>query len=208
MLLPSLGPHWFRRQLVSSTILRRVRGNDRSCRISSIAFWYASRFRSLVSSLFSCSAIRSLISYGEVYWVPPTNLNLQKWSIASPHCGRSETVPHLLWTCSFTTAFVQRLHASLSHKFLGRRFGKHFWLFGQILCTLSNNAYFLQWTRFSHSRPFWWPTIIRTLIKTDCMKLAYLSNPSRNLYLMVYNLETSHYKFTLFTLSASKLFSV
>ena len=31
---------------------------------------------------------------------------------------------------------------------LGRRFGKHFWLFGQIPCTLSNNAYFLQWTRF------------------------------------------------------------
>ena len=79
--------------------------------------------------------------------------NLQKRSIASPHCarcgGRLETVPHLLWTCSFTTVTsVQRLSASLSHKFPGRRFGKQFWLFGQVSCALSNNVYFLRWTRF------------------------------------------------------------
>ena len=84
--------------------------------------------------------------------VAPTESNLQKQSIASPYCtrcgGRLETVPHLLWTCSFTTTFVQRLNASLSHGFPGRRFGKHFWLFGQIPYTLSINAYFLQWTRF------------------------------------------------------------
>ena len=81
-----------------------------------------------------------------------SGLNIQKWLIASLHCarcgGRSETNSHLLWTCSFTTKFVQWLRASLSHRFHGRRFGKHFWQFGQILCALSNNAYFLQWTRF------------------------------------------------------------
>ena len=81
-----------------------------------------------------------------------TGQNLQKRLIASPHCtqcdGRSEIVSHLLWTCSLTTTFVPNLSVSLSHRFLGQRFGKYFWLFGQILCTLSSNAYFLQWTRF------------------------------------------------------------
>ena len=84
--------------------------------------------------------------------VLPTGSNLQKWSIASSHCVRCggwlETFPHLLWTCSFTTTFVQRRSASLSHRFHGPRFEKHFWLFGQILCALSNNVYFLRWTRF------------------------------------------------------------
>ena len=80
--------------------------------------------------------------------VLPTGSNLQKRSIASPHCarcgGRLETVPHLLWTCSF----VRRLSASLYNRFPHHKFGKHFWLFGQILCALSNNAYFLQWPQF------------------------------------------------------------
>ena len=56
--------------------------------------------------------------------VIPTRLNLQKISIASPHCarcgGRLETVPHLLWTCSFTKTFVRRLSASLYHRFPSR----------------------------------------------------------------------------------------
>ena len=64
--------------------------------------------------------------------------NLQKRSIPHLSCGgRLETIPHLSWTCSFTTTFVQRLNASLSHRFPGRKFGKHFWLFGQVLCSLS-----------------------------------------------------------------------
>ena len=58
---------------------------------------------------------------------------------------------------------------------------------------------------FGHFGPYGQPTITRSLIETNCMKLASLSNPSSNLCLIVYNLETSHCKFTLFTLSASKL---
>ena len=50
--------------------------------------------------------------------------------------------------------------------------------------------------------------IVRSLIETNCMKLASLSNPSGNLCLIVCNLKTSHCKLTLFTLSASKLFNV
>ena len=52
---------------------------------------------------------------------------------------------------------------------------------------------------FGHCEPFGQPAIIRSLIETNCMKLAYLSNPSHNLYVIVFNLETSHCKFTLFT---------
>ena len=61
---------------------------------------------------------------------------------------------------------------------------------------------------FGYSGPFGQPAIIRSLMETNCMKLASLSNPSGNLYLIVCNLETSHYKFTIFTLSSFKLFSV
>ena len=61
---------------------------------------------------------------------------------------------------------------------------------------------------FGHFGPFGWLAIIRSLIETNCMKLASLRIPSGNLCLIVYNLQTSHCKFTLFALSASKLFSV
>ena len=69
-------------------------------------------------------------SYEDAYWVCYWQGQIfNKRSIASRHCaicgGRLETIPHLLWTCSFTTSFVQRLSSSLSHRFLGRRFGKH-----------------------------------------------------------------------------------
>ena len=49
---------------------------------------------------------------------------------------------------------------------------------------------------------------LKKSLGTKCMKLASLSNPSSNLCLIVYNLETSYDKFILFTLSASKLFSI
>ena len=120
-----------------------------------------------------------------------TRSNIQKWSITSPNCARCggplETIPHLLWTCSFTTTFLQRLSASISHRFPRRSFGKHSWLFGQIACTLSNNAHFSIGQDFGCSGPFGWPTMLRSLIETNCMKLASLTNPSGNLYLIVRN---------------------
>ena len=61
---------------------------------------------------------------------------------------------------------------------------------------------------FGHPRPFGRPTILMSLHETNCMKLASLRNPPSNLSLIVCNLETPHYKFTIFPLSASKLFSV
>ena len=75
---------------------------------------------------------------------------------------------------------------SFSHIY-GRRFGKHFWQFGQILWPYLAPI-FSNGQDFGHSGPFGLPAIIRSLIKTNCMKLASLSNPSRNLYLIVYNL--------------------
>ena len=51
-------------------------------------------------------------------------------------------------------------------------------------------------------------TILGTLDHLDRTKLASFNNPSINLYLNVYNLETSQYKFAIFTLIASKLFIV
>ena len=66
-----------------------------------------------------------------LFGVLPTGSNLRKRSIALLHCARCggwlEIVPHLLWTCLFTATFVQRLSASLYHRFPGQRFGKHFW---------------------------------------------------------------------------------
>ena len=73
--------------------------------------------------------------------------------------------------------------------------------------SLYNNAYFLQWTRFW---TLWtiWTAHNNKVFETNCMKLASLYDPSCKLYLIVCNLKTSHCKFTHFTLSASKIFSV
>ena len=92
---------------------------------------------------------RSIFSFGKRKVEPKKQSPKSKVELHCARCGgRLETVPHLLWTCSFTTTFVQRLSASLYHRFPGQRFGKHFWIFGQIPRALSDNAYFLQWTRF------------------------------------------------------------
>ena len=111
--------------------------------------WWKNRITCLWSSGLP---LKKRVFLWDAYWVCSRLGRIIKSAISSPHCARYgerlETVPHLLWTCSFTTAFVQRLSASLSHRFPGQRFGKHFWLIGQITCPLISNAYFLQWTRF------------------------------------------------------------
>ena len=61
--------------------------------------------------------------------------------------------------------------------------------------------------------PLPYPTLpifskLGTLDNLDDMEFASLSKPSSNLCLIVCNLEASHYKFTLFTFSAFKLFNV
>ena len=91
--------------------------------------------------------------YGDAYWVSPD------WVESSKEIDSVATLCKMWWTIGNSPTLIMDLFihynictktkcVSLYHRFPGRRFGKHFWIFGQIPCTLSNNAYFPQWTRF------------------------------------------------------------
>ena len=59
------------------------------------------------------------------FWTPK-----ECCTFASSHCarcgGQLETIPHLLWTCSSTTTFIQRISAFLYHRFLAEGLGNTF----------------------------------------------------------------------------------
>ena len=87
------------------------------------------------------------------------------------------------------------------------RFGKHFWLFGQISCALSNNAYFLQSTRLWALWTIWTAHNNKVFHENQLHEVSFFKQSVGNLYLIVCNSETSHCKFIIFTLCASKLFN-
>ena len=92
--------------------------------------------------------------------------------------------------------------------FLAEGLGKTFAYLDKFRVPYQTMLSFSSGQDFGHSGPFGWPAIIRSFMETNCMKLASLSNLLGNLYLIVCNSETSHCKFIISTLSASKLFSV
>ena len=79
-------------------------------------------------------------------------VTLAKRHIASSTCLRclapSETIPHLFWHCPCSRILLKRISDSLRLRFPSHSFGKHLWLFGRFMRSLSQYSLFLFWVRY------------------------------------------------------------
>ena len=91
--------------------------------------------------------------------------------------------------------------------FPGQRFGKTFGFLDRFCMTYQAMSIFCNGQDIGHVRPSEWPTILWSLVKTNCRKLASSSNPLDNLYLIVHNWRKSHLKLIVSASSVFKNFS-